>query len=201
MVSGNSFCKLIIAHSIGNRLHGIDMLCPFMPIKVPLMNCVYSNIPSFPCGSGFARSPILDTIGLVLINRLAKQEARKARVDEALCLNEKGLLAKTSMSNIFLVNGSILLTPKEENGILPGITPETVLELASQLNISAFGQDIRLEEVFQAQEAFLMNSLMEIMPLAEVNDKPVGSSRPGPVTLRLMKAYRKLVLTSRTNEQ
>ena len=132
---------------------------------------------------------------------MARQEARKAGVDEALCLNEKGLVAEASMSNIFMVSDGVLQTPSEESGILPGITREVVLELASRLKIGAFERDIRPDEVFEAQEAFTTNSLMEIMPLTEVNNKPVGSDRPCPVTQRLMKAYRELVLASRTNEQ
>jgi branched-chain amino acid aminotransferase group I len=136
-----------------------------------------------------------------LENMLAKQEARAAGVDEALCLNEKGLLAEASMSNIFLVNDGILRTPTEDSGILPGITREVVLELASQLGISTFEQDIRLDELSQTQEAFLTNSLIEIMPLTEIDGKPVGSGRPGPVTQRLMADYRKLVLASKPNER
>jgi len=126
---------------------------------------------------------------------LAKQEARAAGVDEALCLNEKGLLAEASMSNVFLVTDGRLKTPGLESGILPGITRETVLGLASQLGINALEQDIRLEELFGAQEAFLTNSLIEIMPLTEVGGEPVGSGKPGPLTKRLMAAYKKLVLT------
>ena len=61
---------------------------------------------------------------------LAKEEARAAGVDEALCLNEKGLLAEASMSNIFIITHGTLRTPGEENGILPGITRGTILELA-----------------------------------------------------------------------
>jgi len=136
-----------------------------------------------------------------LENMLAKQEARAAGVDEAICLNEKGLLAEASMSNIFLVNDGILRTPGEESGILPGITREVVLELASQLGINTFEQDIRLDELFQTQEAFLTNSLMEIMPLTEIDGKPVGSGKPESVTRRLMANYKKLVRPSRTSEQ
>ena len=136
-----------------------------------------------------------------LENMLAKQEARAAGVDEAICLNEKGLLAEASMSNIFLVNDGILRTPGEESGILPGITREVVLELASQLDINTFEQDIRLDELFQAQEAFLTNSLMEIMPLTEIDGKPVGSGEAESVTRRLMANYKKLVRASRTSEQ
>jgi branched-chain amino acid aminotransferase len=132
---------------------------------------------------------------------LAKQEARKAAADEALCLNEKGLLAEASMSNTFLVSDGGLLAPKEDSGILPGITREAVLELASQLKISVFERDVSLEEVFQAEEAFLTNSLIEIMPLTEVDKKPIGSGRPGPVTRKLRAEYKKLVLKSMTSAQ
>ena len=124
---------------------------------------------------------------------LARQEARAAGVDEALCLNEKGLLAEASMSNIFLVTDGILRTPGQESGILPGITRETVLELASQLGIKPLEHDIGLDELFQAQEAFLTNSLIEVMPLTEIDGKPIGSGRPGSVTKRLLAAYRKMV--------
>ena len=132
---------------------------------------------------------------------LARQEARAAGVDEALCLNEKGLLAEASMSNIFLVNDGVLRTPGRESGILPGITREVVLEMASQLGISTFEQDISLDELFQTQEAFLTNSLIEIMPLNEIDGKLVGSGRRGPVAQRLMADYKKLVLASMTSEQ
>ncbi len=127
---------------------------------------------------------------------LARQEARAAGVDEALCLNEKGLLAEASMSNVFLVTNGTLRTPGQESGILPGITREIVLELASQLGINTLEHDIRLDELFHAQEAFLTNSLIEVMPLAEIDGKPIGSSRPGPLTKRLMVAYKKLVMGS-----
>ena len=132
---------------------------------------------------------------------LARQEARAAGVDEALCLNEKGLLAELSMSNIFLVDDGVLRTPGEESGVLPGVTRRVVLGLALQLGINTFEHDVRLDDIAGAQEAFLTNSIIEIMPLIEVDGKPVGSGKPGPVTQRLMAAYKKLVLASKTSEQ
>ena len=123
---------------------------------------------------------------------LARQEARTAGVDEALHLNDKGLLAEASMSNVFLVSGGTLKTPRQENGILPGITRQTILELASQLGINTIEQGIRLDEFFQTEEAFLTNSLIEVMALTEIDGKPIGSGRPGPLTRRLMAAYKKL---------
>jgi len=129
---------------------------------------------------------------------LARQEARAAGVNEALCLNEKGVLAEASMSNIFLVTNGILRTPGHESGILPGITRETILELAPPLGINTLECDIRLDELSHAEEAFLTNSLIEVMPLTEIEGKPVGSGRPGSVTEKLLTAYRELV---RTGEQ
>ena len=126
----------------------------------------------------------------------ARQEARAAGVDEALCLNEKGLVAEASMSNIFVVTDGILKTPGQESGILPGITRETILELASQLTIDTLEHDIRLDELFHAQEAFLTNSLIEVMPLTEIDGKPIGSGRAGSITKRLMVAYKKMVRMS-----
>ena len=98
------------------------------------------------------------------------------------------------MSNIFVVTDGTLRTPGEDSGILPGITRGTVLELASQLGIDAAEQDIRLDELFQAQEAFLTNSLIEVMPLTEIEGKPISSGKLGAVTKRLGMAYRKMVM-------
>ena len=131
-----------------------------------------------------------------LESMLARQEARDAGVDEAICLNEKELLAEASMSNVFLVTDGILRTPGQESGILPGITREIVLELVSQLGINTLEHDMRLDDLLNAQEAFVTNSLIEVMPLTEVDGKLVGSDRPGPLTKRLMAAYKEMVRMS-----
>lgn len=124
---------------------------------------------------------------------LAKQHARSAGVDEAILLNEKGHLAEASMSNIFLVTDSTLLTPAEDSGILSGITRAAILELCGQLSINCHEGIMTLEKLFSAEEAFLTNSLMEIMPLTEIDGKAIGPGRPGPITEKLMAAYKRLV--------
>jgi len=124
---------------------------------------------------------------------LAKGEAKAAAVNDALFLDDKSLLAEASTSNIFLVTNGVLKTPGLESGILPGITREVILELALKLGIVTYEQDTGLDELYQAKEAFLTNSMTEIMPLIEVEGRPVGSSRPGSITQRLRAAYRELV--------
>jgi branched-chain amino acid aminotransferase len=124
---------------------------------------------------------------------LARQEARKAGADEAVCLNERGLVAEASMCNIFLVSGGVLRTPGLDRGILPGITRAAVLELASGMGIPTTEGDIKLEELIVAEEAFLTSSLIEVMPLTTVDNKTIGTGRPGVISRKLMAAYTKLV--------
>jgi branched-chain amino acid aminotransferase len=142
--------------------------------------------------SGLKSANYLDSL-------LSRMEAKKAGADEAICLNEKGLIAEASMSNIFLVSGGVLKTPGPTGGFLPGITREAVLELAAPSGIGHTEQDVEPDELFQAEEAFLTNSLMEIMPLVEVEAKAIGDGKPGPVTRKLAGAYQKLVLDETTN--
>jgi len=126
-------------------------------------------------------------------NVLARQEARAAGADEALMLNERGLVAEGSTSNIFLVKGKLLLTPPIESGALPGITRETVLELARAMKLESIEREIELAELAEAEEAFLTNSILEIMPLTRFGDKSLGPGIPGTLTQQLMSTYKELV--------
>jgi branched-chain amino acid aminotransferase group I len=131
-----------------------------------------------------------------LDNLIAHSEAAAQGADEAILLNERGCIAEGSMSNIFLVAGGQLLTPSEESGVLPGITREAVLDLARDLGIEAVVGEIALANLRRADEAFLTSSVREVLPITRIDDGPVGRGEPGPVTKRLMAAYRHLVDTT-----
>jgi branched-chain amino acid aminotransferase len=126
-------------------------------------------------------------------NVLARQEARAAGVDEVVLLNETGFVAEGSTTNIFLVSCQMLIIPATESGALPGITREAVLELAKSMGITTVVKQVELGELQTARETFLTNSIIEIMPLTRLDNKPVGSGKPGPVTQQLMSRYRELV--------
>jgi len=126
-------------------------------------------------------------------NILARVEARAAGCDEALMLNEQGYLAEGSTTNIFLVNSGELITPSLESGVLPGITREAVLEIAQAANIKTLERQAQLEELIEAEEAFVTNSILELMPLTWFEGKPIGTGKPGQLTKQLLAAYRKLI--------
>lgn len=128
-----------------------------------------------------------------LDNLLAREDARKRGADEAVLLNTRGLLAEGSASNVFLARDGRLLTPAVESGALPGITRQTVLELAAAAGLEAVEAEVEPSALADAAEAFLTNSVMEVMPLTRLDGRPLGSGRPGPVTKRLQRLYREAV--------
>ena len=153
-------------------------------------------ISSFRRASGSLLSGLKSTGYLLSV--LAKREAEDAGLDEALLLNERDFVAEGSISNVFFVEHGALLTPSLESGILPGITREAVLELAAGLKIRTIEADIMVEDLPRFDEAFLTNSVLEIMPLVAVRDRTgktvsFGSGKPGKTTQRLMSAYREMV--------
>ena len=108
-------------------------------------------------------------------------------------LNEQDYLAEGSTTNIFLVNNGELITPSLESGVLPGITREAVLETAQAANIKTLERQVALEELLEAGEAFVTNSILELMPLTWFEGKPIGTGKPGQLTKELLAAYRELV--------
>lgn len=133
-----------------------------------------------------------------LLSLLARMEVGEYGMDEALLLNDNDFIAESGGSNLFFVKDSTLMTPSLESGILPGITREVVIELAGVLGIGVAEGDVRLTDLEQFDEAFLTNSVIEIMPLVRVRDITgefitIGSGKPGGVTGRLMAAYKERV--------
>jgi len=126
-------------------------------------------------------------------NVLARMTARATGYDEAIFLNEQGYLAEGSTTNVFLVSNGELITPCFESGVLPGITRDAVLEIARTSNIKATERWVELNELVEAQEAFVTNSILELMPLVSVEGRPIGSGKPGKLTGDLLFTYRKLV--------
>ena len=133
-----------------------------------------------------------------LISVLAKKEATAQGLDEALLLNDDGYIAEGGSSNVFFVRSSRLITPSEGSGILPGITRQVVIELAEELDIGVTEGTVGMAIIRQCEEAFLTSSTMEIMPMVMASDETgwtvkIGTGRPGPITLKLMAAYKERV--------
>jgi branched-subunit amino acid aminotransferase/4-amino-4-deoxychorismate lyase len=125
----------------------------------------------------------------ILARRIAEQKGRQ----ESLFLNESGFLSEGSRSNLFFVKRNAVYTPSVDCGILNGITRQKVIKIVKAQNLRLSSGKFRLKDLLSADEAFITSSLMEIMPLVEIEGKPINSGRPGGITFKLHKAYRQLV--------
>lgn len=123
-----------------------------------------------------------------LENLLAKREARERGWDEALFLNTAGCVAEGTMSNVFLVKNGRVITPSPDQGLLPGIMRRAVLDVCRRLALVTQERPVFPDELLAADESFLTNSLMEVMPLVEIDRYPIGKGRPGSVTSQVKKA-------------
>ncbi len=127
-----------------------------------------------------------------LTHVLARGEATDAGVDEAIMLNHEGFVTEATVSNIFIIKGNSLITPSIDSGILPGIARKTVIEFADGMGLAVSERGVKPEEFFDINEAFLTNSLMEVMPLIEVDKRPIGNGLSGKMTMELRKRYQSL---------
>ena len=140
-----------------------------------------------------------------LNNILAKIEVNRAAraggdipVGEGIMLNLDGYVAEATGDNIFLVTGGVVQTPPTYVGILEGITRNAVMELAQKLLIPCEERVFTMTSVYGADEVFLTGTGAEVIPVVKVDDRLVGDGRPGPITQRLITAFRELVNTQGT---
>jgi branched-chain amino acid aminotransferase len=125
-----------------------------------------------------------------LNNILAKMEANRAGVDEAIMLNQQGMVCEGTSDNLFVVKNGILITPPLSDGALGGITRSAVLELAAQLKIPVEEKSITVHEIMASDEAFLTGTAAEIGALVEVNGQKIGDGKPGPMWKILSAAFK-----------
>lgn len=126
-------------------------------------------------------------------NALAMQEGIKRGAFEVIMRNYHGELTECSMSNLFIVKDGAALTPPLSAGLLPGITRECVFEIGSHAGVPVREATLRDADLFGAEEAFLTGTTREIMPIVRVDDRQIGTGRPGPVTQKLHAEFRRRV--------
>jgi branched-chain amino acid aminotransferase len=135
-------------------------------------------------------SPLIKSNNL-LNNALAMQEAVRRGAFEGIMRNYRGELAECTTSNLFLVNNSAALTPPLDAGLLPGITRQLLFEIGAERGIEVREAVLRDEDLFGADEAFLTSTTREIVPIVRVDDRRIGTGRPGPITGALLEAFRR----------
>jgi branched-chain amino acid aminotransferase len=197
--SGEAYIRILVTRGVGDLSYDpaatptpsiVIIVKPFVEpppraieqgITVALVSIVRNHPDSV--------NPLIKSNNL-LNNALAMQEAIRSGAEEAVMRNHRGELAECSQSNLFIVRDGAALTPPLSAGLLPGITREFIFELGAEERIAVREATLRLEDLLGADEAFITSTTRNITPVVRVGDQTIGIGKPGPVTARLVAAFR-----------
>ena len=130
------------------------------------------------------------TVGAYVNSSLAKVEALKAGYDEAIMLGTDGRISECSGENLFIVrDGALITPPSSEAGALAGITLNSVVQIAKDLGYEVRYESLRRDDLYICDEAFLTGTAAEIVPIGSVDDRAIGTGKPGPITKQIQSTY------------
>jgi len=150
-------------------------------------NGVRAKVSSWRRISPDSLIPHAKASGQYLNSILAKTEAAKAGYDEAILLDQNGVVCEGSGENVFLVREGELVTPGHTASILDGISRKSVIQIAEDLGYAVVERDISRSELYVAEEAFLVGTAAELVPVREIDDRDLGE--PGEITRVLAAKY------------
>lgn len=199
----NSYIRLVVSRGVGDL--GLDprkCSIPSIIIITDTINIKAGNAHEDGITTMFSwvrRNPVDATTHEIkslnyLNSVLAKIEANACGVDEAICLEQSGCIAEGVGENVFIVRNGEILTPPTSTGALAGITSEAIVAIAEKLGLKLTVTNLTPFMMFTADEAFFTGTAMEMVPIREVNKRPIGSGKPGPVTKKLMAEFHKFIL-------
>ena len=113
-------------------------------------------------------------------------------------LNEQGLVTECTGDNIFLVTKGQITTPPISSGALAGVTREVAIQIAKEFGINVTEPQMTRYDIYTADECFLTGTAAEIIPAVELDKRPIGNGKPGPVTRRLIERFRGLTQSEGT---
>jgi branched-chain amino acid aminotransferase len=131
--------------------------------------------------------------GQYVTSILAKREAQRLGFDEGIMLDAAGRVAEATAENIFMLYRGRLYTPPLDSAILDGITRDSVIVLAKEAGLEVVEQSFTRDMLYGASEVIFTGTAAEVTPVREIDGRPIGNGKPGPVTRQLQAAFLKTV--------
>jgi len=144
-----------------------------------------------------ALSPSVKSLNY-LNNILAKIEAKQFGALEAIMLNDQGYVAECTGDNIFIIHKGEIITPAASQGALKGITRDTILDIAREINVPLREADLTRYDVWNADECFLTGTAAEVIPVVKLDGREIGTGKPGAITQKVLASFRRRVLVEGT---
>ena len=177
-----------------------DLASDFTLITVPFGSYLGSDLLRC-CTSSWRRvdDPMiparLKICGIYVNSILAKTEATLAGFDEAIILNQDGHVCEGTGENIFIVDNGVLITPVLEDNVLPGITRDTVIQIAqSELGLEVVERTVDRSELYLADEIFLTGTAAHVTPVVELDNRPIADGKAGPISSKIQEMYFNIVV-------
>ncbi|BCK86893.1 D-alanine aminotransferase [Sideroxyarcus emersonii] len=191
----DQYLYLHITRGVAKRDHAFPN--PPVPPTVFLLSNPLTTPPAELLQSGIACITVADNRWLrcdikaiaLLPNVLLRQAAVEAGCAEAILIRDDAFLTEGAASNIFVVKNGKLLAPPKDNLMLPGITYDVILELAAANGIPYKVRRVTKAEVLGADELLLTSSTKEVLPITQLDGKPVGNGKPGAMFAKLHPLY------------
>lgn len=133
-----------------------------------------------------------------LNNVMAKVEALQAGAEEGLILNDLGLVAECTGDNVFVIRDGFITTPPITAGALPGITRAAVIDIAKELGIPLAERDLSRHDIYTCDECFLTGTAAEVIAATKLDQRVLGTGKPGPITQKIIARFREIVGTTGT---
>jgi branched-chain amino acid aminotransferase len=152
-------------------------------------NGVRAKVSSWRRISSDSLIPHAKASGQYLNSILAKIETHKAGYEEAILLNDHGHVCEGSGENIFVVRDGVIFTPPQTAGILDGINRKSAMQIARDLGFEVVERDLARAELYLADEVFLTGTAAELVPVREIDDRPVGGGGRGEITRAVQAAF------------
>lgn len=154
-----------------------------------IANGVKMMISSWQRHDPNAMPPAAKGTGMYINSSMAKIQALKAGYDEAILLSPQGYVSECTGENLFVVRRGRIVTPPLSAGALEGVTQDSVITIARDMGYEVeFGHILR-SDLYTADEAFLTGTAAEVVPIASVDDRPVGDGKPGSITRKIQETY------------
>tara|TARA_Y100000746_G_scaffold80952_1_gene68267 strand:+ start:1355 stop:2275 length:921 start_codon:yes stop_codon:yes gene_type:complete len=131
-------------------------------------------------------------IGTYFSNTMALHEALESGADEAIMMDKDGFISEGSGENIFIVKNNIISTPTKAH-CLNGITRQSVIQIAKDLDFEVQEENIRYEDLINAEEAFFTGTAVEITPITKLDNKPINDGKRGEVTYKLQNKFQEII--------
>ena len=180
-IDGEVYIRVLVTRGIGELTY--DPKATPNPSFVVIVDVVRNHPESV--------NPMIKSNNL-MNSALAMQEALRSDAFEGVMRNYRGELTECTTSNLFIVRNKVALTPPLAAGLLPGITREFVFDIGKEIGVDIREQTLRDDDLFGADEAFLTSTTREAVPIVTVNDRTIGSGKPGPITWKLLNEIRRL---------